>query len=195
MSNSGTSNELAELRTIAALAGRIHLSTLPAEIADPLRAALVRWRRLAAPVGTSAVDPDDCLYFGAWPGNGAGHYLYAVGRGLAGGEVPGLGRIPLDGKWQPYSCYADRNGYLADKYQTQGACRLSHAYGWTFVGWWDRTGDGRFGSNSVLLVPARVDFDEAVRLGRLAFPRVFERLDRAGVALTLEELARTWRQC
>ena len=73
MSNSGTSNELAELRTIAALAGRIHLSTLPAEIADPLRAALV--------------------------------------------------------------------------------------------------------------------------LGRLAFPRVFERLDRAGVALTLEELARTWRPC
>ena len=54
MSDSETSNELAELRTIAALAGRIHLSTLPAEIADPLRAALVHaavdWRNIFASV-------------------------------------------------------------------------------------------------------------------------------------------------
>lgn len=63
--------------------------------------------------------------------------------------------------------------------QTQSAGRLHHKDGWTAIAFWDRTGDGRYGSNSTFIFEATLTFAEAVDRARETFPEVVARMEAA----------------
>jgi hypothetical protein len=59
--------------------------------------------------------------------------------------------------------------------QTEGESWIRHRDGWTLLQWWDRTGDPRGGSSAGLLVEMKIDADNLLALGGLAFPGIFKR--------------------
>jgi hypothetical protein len=59
--------------------------------------------------------------------------------------------------------------------QIEGAALLHHLDDWTALAFWDRSIDSRYGSNSAFLLEGRFTFDEACRVAREAFPRVWAR--------------------
>lgn len=135
------------------------------------------------------VDKAECYYFGVWPGHERGHYLH--GPDLCGPldrRVPGTGLYERDlDKIQWYVGAPNRYGDVPEDQQVQGPCKITHAHGFTFVGWWDRTEDSRHGSVSMILVRERVTFEDAIAIGREGYPGVFQRLDKAGIVLSLAE--------
>ena len=60
--------------------------------------------------------------------------------------------------------------------QEQGPARITHLAGWTLLGFWDRSIDGRFGSNSAFLAEGDFNFEEMVNLAQERFPTVWARL-------------------
>lgn len=128
----------------------------------------------------------EVYYFGCAP-NDTGHYLWfpgfrSVGRGGPAlpwkyrGFATGI-QLVLDGSLTPR---------LTE--QRQGPCAVHYVDGWTAVAWWDRTQDTRPGSNSAIIIAGYYFPDVALKIGREAFPAVFQRLDKAGVVLGLPAL-------
>lgn len=109
-------------------------------------------------------------YLGCW--DGPGHYLIREGGAWVHYQERPTTLRDLDCGYAP-----------KDENQPQGAANLVHEAGQTILAFWDRTGDKRFGSNSAFLLPGTLDFDEAVAAARRAFPRIWARLDAAGVAV------------
>lgn len=132
----------------------------------------------------------EVYFFGVPPGSTSGHHLYAPDwKSYA--EAAGLSQRQIDAEFVPGLAFRKPGYEYPDpKHQEQGACKLTHRSGWTVVGWWDRTGDKRHGSNSAILVRGVLSFEEAIACGREAFPRVWARMEAAGAVLCLAEVAR-----
>lgn len=115
------------------------------------------------------------LYFGYW--GEPGHYLW----------TPDKKRLWND----PEVPWNDLDGCLCPGYVNQykrgpeipGQGLLHHRDGWTAFAFWDRTGDRRGASNSVLLWNRIATFDGLLARARAAFPEIFKRLDQGGVML------------
>lgn len=104
------------------------------------------------------------LYFGCW--RRPGHHFHVAGGGQLRQRYEEVcatlgfaGRV--DGGLVPSS--------------RQGEAALHHSDDWTALAWADRTIDARGGSNSVVFLPGRLDFEEAVEQAKVAFPEILNR--------------------
>ena len=112
----------------------------------------------------------DCFYFGCC--RGVGHYLF----------TPTLHRIhserdpdlPDDFPVNIHVLDAGLLGY--PKKQIEGEAVVSHIGGWTILSFWDRSVDGRPGSNSNFIMRGTRTFDEASETACGAFPEIWQRL-------------------
>jgi hypothetical protein len=59
--------------------------------------------------------------------------------------------------------------------QVEGVARLHRWNGVTVLAFWDRSADKRSGSCSTFYLPWKLDFDQAVKAAREAFPQVWAR--------------------
>jgi hypothetical protein len=119
------------------------------------------------------------FYFGCW--GGAGHYIWTP----SGGHP----RPEKAGPWEPHDLDAStvdhrgrdtgRGVVPVDPDEREHVWRLTHRDGWTALGAWDRTCDGRRGSKAVFV--AEGEHDEATMRGFAAsyFPAVYSRIMRA----------------
>lgn len=125
------------------------------------------------------------LYFGCI--RDTGHYLWeGEGSGMcrAGRDALPFDYRELDGCWT-LPGERSRFGYWTRR-PGQSVCKLTHAHGWTFVGCWDNTVDGRPGSSSTFLAPGTLTFGEVLALAREVFLSVVARIE-ARAPLKLEE--------
>jgi hypothetical protein len=60
--------------------------------------------------------------------------------------------------------------------QPEGKAILHHKDGWTALGFWDRSGDSRYNSNSNFLVRGTYTFDEMLALAKEQFHGIFARM-------------------
>lgn len=110
----------------------------------------------------------DILFFGCWgpgPGQG-GHHLY-----LPNGSLARTNPTP----WKQIdsalvSGNPDGPQFVVERHQRDG---------WVALAFWDRTGDSRPGSNSVILLRTNHGGD-VLDVARLAFPEQWERWKKAG---------------
>lgn len=114
----------------------------------------------------AALGDFDVLFFGCGPRE-AGHYWWP--------SWPRAERRAALPAWlleENVDC-----GLLPDGAQVEGVVRVHRREGWSAFAWWDRSGDKRGNSNSVLAVKDEaITFEEALRLGRERFPWAFERI-------------------
>lgn len=59
--------------------------------------------------------------------------------------------------------------------QVEGLCRLHHRDGWTAMAFWDRSGDRRGNSCSVVMAEGTHDFEQMVEMFELEFPGIHAR--------------------
>lgn len=59
--------------------------------------------------------------------------------------------------------------------QYQGWARLTHAFGFTFIGFYDRSVDSRPGSFSLFIIHDFLEWEKAVAAARAAFPEIWRR--------------------
>jgi hypothetical protein len=112
------------------------------------------------------------FYFGCW--NRSGHGYWALGGSGLGLNVPPWG-----------SSIDSKDMYPEGR---QGVARLHHKDGWTALSMADRTVDSRRGSHSTFVIEGELDYDEALAAARAQFPRVFARLEQAGVEVVPESV-------
>lgn len=116
--------------------------------------------------------PVKCFYFGVADSR-SGHSLwYAQRPGFHPFFVPRKERERLP--WR----VAELDGGLLpkSKRQPEGRCVLRHQGGWTAMAFWDRSGDKRYNSNSVVLAEGEHDFEGLLDLFRREFPAIYERV-------------------
>jgi len=65
---------------------------------------------------------------------------------------------------------------IPGKNQPEGICAIHFEGSWTAMAFWDRTGDKRFNSNSVVLAEGEYTFDEMVDKFRTEFSEIYERV-------------------
>jgi len=118
------------------------------------------------------VKTPEVFYFGFL---GSGHHLYDFHGEDAHREVTTPWGYYIDGKLCPQ---------VKDKYEPQGIALLHHKDGWTAIGFWDRSGDTRYGSNSNFLVLGEYTFDEMLALAKAQYPGVFKRMKFSVVEVT-----------
>lgn len=120
----------------------------------------------------------DAYYFGCW--GQPGHYIHGPG----GRSVNRQARESLpwnesdcDGNLQPGSEVNDRErSWRRDGPQVQGPCRIHHREGWTAMAFWDRTGDRRSNSCSVVVVRGHLLFGDMLAAFREHFPEIHTRV-------------------
>lgn len=95
----------------------------------------------------------------------AGHYMEASDGSDAWRLVNPFGSFP-DGTL----CPDERKG------QPQGLAILHQKDDWTAIGFWDRTGDSRPGSNSNFLVQGTYTFEEMCAMAQEAYPALWKRI-------------------
>lgn len=93
-----------------------------------------------------------------------GHYWFEPGMRSTKDRLP-----IIDGMFCPMDSEAEGPAQLV--YLTPGQYRKA----WTLIAFWDRTVDGRPGSNSAFMVEGTVSFEEAVAHSRAAFPSIWSR--------------------
>lgn len=109
------------------------------------------------------------LYFGCRREHG--HYFYIEdtdhwdNKTLRPEGIPDEIRSSVDGDY-----------YVPNNDQVQGPARIIHLFGWTLLGFWDRSIDDRFGSKSIFLAKGDFNFVEMVNLAQERFPSVWARL-------------------
>jgi hypothetical protein len=111
------------------------------------------------------------FYFGS---TGDGHHLIDKD----GDKFYGASKV-----FTPWGSYPDgtlcpeglvlRNLGEKSNAQPEGKALLHHKDGWTAVGFWDRSGDTRWNSNSNFLVRGTYTFDEMLALAKTQFPGIF----------------------
>lgn len=102
-------------------------------------------------------------YFGCW--SDIGHHWRATDGRIA--DPPRQPFGPVDARYAPRAA----SGAEAP----EGAAALLHLQGWTLLAFWDRSIDGRPGSNSAFLADATLGFEEMTVVARAAYPRVWAR--------------------
>ena len=109
----------------------------------------------------------DCYYFGCI--NRPGHYLFAGSHTIHERDLPDdfpVNPYVLDGRLLPPKLS-----------QTEGSAELIHFRDWTVVSFWDRSVDGRHGSNSAFVIRGRHNFHGAVEIAKKNYPGVWSRFD------------------
>lgn len=71
----------------------------------------------------------------------------------------------------------NRYGFVERDQQIEGLARIHHKDGWTAVGYWDRTGDDRYGSNSNFVAEGTFTFEQMMEMARQHFPDVIRRTE------------------
>jgi hypothetical protein len=118
------------------------------------------------------MDPLIVLYFGAWPGDTAGHYLrYPNGGPRALTSVP-WSLAELDGRLCPTES--------GDERQPEGAWQLHHRDGWTCFAFWCRLFDTRFNSCSAFLVNRQRSIKELLTDAQVIVPTIWQALAAEG---------------
>lgn len=115
-----------------------------------------------------------------------GHYLYRPGGSSTGHEEEKQLATALG--FDSYACHkfdggfapgvrpaARGNGDEKDRGEVEGEARLTYLRGWSLLAWWDRGGDSRFASNSLLAARGEFSFEEMLAVGTTYFPEVMKR--------------------
>lgn len=139
--------------------------------------------------GREAVKPRLDWYSGMW--RTSGHYRYAIRDGTArfdGYLLPGTLGLIVDGAAGPLVQSQEKGGALIHLcsgattselarplVQPEGLVRVTVADGYTHMGWWDRSGDPRHGSYSIITAAGRWTFTEMLAALREQFPALLER--------------------
>jgi hypothetical protein len=71
--------------------------------------------------------------------------------------------------------YLDARFTPNDVKETEGVAHLTYIPDWTVLGFYDRSGDGRYASNSNFVVRGKHSFDEMVMIARAKFPSIWNR--------------------
>jgi hypothetical protein len=107
----------------------------------------------------------------------AGHYLFgANGEAIYHDERKAMA-LPwkdseIDGKLAPQPRLQPA---LREQAQPEGQAVVHHREGWTALSFWDRSVDGRPGSNSTFFVEGTHEFPAMLQLVRELFPRIVKR--------------------
>jgi len=110
---------------------------------------------------------DDCFYSSCWWREG--HGLWAK-TGMSA-------KLPCD---YPQSLMPWKiDAKLAPKMNCQPEGLLSHGKtdGWSWIAFWDRSVDQRFGSNSAFIVRGDHDFISVMQISRAYFPQIWKRFN------------------
>jgi hypothetical protein len=67
------------------------------------------------------------------------------------------------------------HGWKRPDSQLEGVCRLHHKDGWTALAFWDRSGDSRRNSCSVVIMKGEHDFATMVEIFEQEFPGIHAR--------------------
>lgn len=118
--------------------------------------------------------PPRVLFYGVWPGSGAGHFLRDR-RGEHSRELSAIHKARGGGLY-PWGC-----GYEWKQPEPQDEGKLWHWHHPTFpltlLLAWDRSEDRRGNCCSTFAVMAHVTPEHGLELARAAFPNVFERIE------------------
>jgi hypothetical protein len=109
----------------------------------------------------------DAYFFGCWSPDRLGHFLYDQN-----GCKPPCARnreLPIRADFLDGSL-------LFNVPDVPGHAVLFHGRGWTFLSFWDRSGDSRPHSNSTFLLRGELTFAEAVTQAQQAFPARWARI-------------------
>lgn len=123
--------------------------------------------------------PPRVFYFGCI--RRPGHYWWraegADGKDFKGIPSPPASPRPWELKELPREHEVDgKLAPIGSFDQVEGVANLVDLLpGWTLLAFWDRSVDGRQGSNSVFAVEGKHDFDATVAAARAAFPSVWAR--------------------
>lgn len=107
------------------------------------------------------------LYFGCL--YRPGHYVFRLKDG-------GLDSLGYD---RNYRWIVALDGILPppQAHQVEGQATLSYVQGYSIIAFWDHSVDTRSNSNSVFLIPGKLEFDEVLGEARRMFPMIFERFE------------------
>ena len=112
------------------------------------------------------------LFFGAWSPDRPGHHIYNSHGGTA------------DRRGTPWQIWElDTRLAPIDKAERQGRAQLHQRHGWTAIAFWDRTGDSRAKSNSVVLVNQLLTFTEMLSAFKSIFPAQYNRVNGDQISL------------
>lgn len=112
----------------------------------------------------------ESYYFGCGNPREGGHFAFDTN----GRKQHGHWLEKLDGRVQ----YKAAPG---EPREPQGVCALSYTTDgtdtglYTLVGFWDRTGDDRYASNSIFAIHGYLTFEQAVETAKILFPKIFQR--------------------
>jgi hypothetical protein len=100
-----------------------------------------------------------------------GHFLYTETLRYN----PKLKRdVPFSGSELDSSILSSRE---YEQYQPQGYGIISYQRDWTYLAFWDRTGDDRGNSHSGFMVRGIWSFDQMINMAKEKFPTIFERFN------------------
>lgn len=116
----------------------------------------------------------DVYYFGAW--GAPGHYLWSPSGRIVLRVHAQLPWASIDGALAGDPTLRRSLGYWSENNQPEGVARLHHLGGWTALAFWDRSGDHRTGSNSVLFARGLHTAAEMAALFEQHFPAVWQRI-------------------
>lgn len=120
------------------------------------------------------------IYFGCW--GQPGHYFHQSGsygpRSASRAVCQSLPwtDVECDGNLQPGTAELEKR-YEGERprSQVEGVCRLHHRQGWTAMAFWDRSGDRRGNSCSVVMVEGTHDFANMMEMFEREFPSIYAR--------------------
>lgn len=123
------------------------------------------------------IDTVEVYYFGCW--NEPGHYWRNPGNAAAS-ERAIESRVPedlrhgrIDGGFCPGRVKGDP--WKRSRPEVEGEAKLTHVGGWTVLGWWDRSVDGRGACNSNVVVRGTHDATVMLEIARRRLPHVMQR--------------------
>ena len=114
------------------------------------------------------------LYYGCW--NDSGHYLYDIhGRVIFELDAERRHRCPfvpsrIDAFFAPRQVM-----------ESEDVTTVTHIHGWTVLAMWDRSVDGRPGSNAAFLMEGHFEEGSMWARASLDYPHIVERLKAAKV--------------
>lgn len=109
--------------------------------------------------------PALAYYFGCIAGHKPGHYLIDCHGRIVADPPHGLEPDKLDQKFAPQP----RAELM------RGRFKLTQILGWTFMGFWDNTGDTRPGSNSLFIMRGHMNAEQTMAAAASLFPGIWQR--------------------
>jgi hypothetical protein len=129
-------------------------------------------------------------YFGCW--EQPGHYWraphYVSSHSIEERVGPNI-HPRIDGGFCPGVVHPRKSQFdRRTRPEVEGEAALHYVDGWTILGYWDRSVDGRGGCNSNFVALGSHDFDTMLDIAQVKFSSVLDRIhDRFEVELVVEE--------